>query len=282
MTDTQMKVRIVTVTPEIAEGLLKRNTRNRSVYRNRIEQYAADIRRGAWQVNGEAIKVATDGTILDGQHRLIACTEADAPFTTLLITGLPPEAQETMDQGRPRSFADVLKLRGESEYFSVASATRIVLFYERDGVPYQPIRTAPPSIDDMSRTLDRNPEIRDSVRFCAQHKVAWFGYSILAGMHYLFSVADADAVDTFIGRLTTGLDLTAGDPVWVLRERLILEHARGANALRPRVKLAFLVRAWNARRDGDTIRRLDWSPGDRFPRISGLASRVGADQERAA
>ena len=104
-TDTGVKAELTTITPEQAEDLLLRNDHNRSIETARVLQYAQDLRRGEWQINGEAIKVADTGRLLDGQHRLMAILEADTPMTTLLITGMPETTQETMDQGRPRSFA---------------------------------------------------------------------------------------------------------------------------------------------------------------------------------
>lgn len=54
---TTVKAKMVTLTPELAEQLLARNTHNRTVSRPRVAQYAADMRAGHWAFNGEAIKI---------------------------------------------------------------------------------------------------------------------------------------------------------------------------------------------------------------------------------
>lgn len=269
-----IKAQVMEITPKLAEKLLARNTHNRGISTSRIGQYAADIRKGDWQLNGEAIKIAQTGQILDGQHRLLAILEADRPMTSLLITGLPAETQETMDQGRARSFGDVLKLRGEENYYSLAAAVRMVCLYERDGIPFTAGRPAP-TVQQLSRTLERNPEIRESVKLALRLQRPWIANSVVAAMHYLFSVAhEADAND-FITRLATGEDLQVVDAIYVLRERLIKEHYAVAS-VHSQVKLAFIVRAWNAYRAGETLTRLVWNPGgsqpDRFPEIDGLAA----------
>jgi hypothetical protein len=123
------------------------------------------MRRGEWRVNGEAIKISRDGKILDGQHRLMAVLEADVAIETLVITGLEPEAQETMDQGRARSLADVFKLRGEKYHNPLATATRTLCLFELYGEVVQPAYQPAPSVAQASRTLERNPELRDSVAF---------------------------------------------------------------------------------------------------------------------
>lgn len=268
-----IKARLVTITPKMAENILARNTHNRGIRTSAVQAYAADIRKGDWQLNGEAIKISATGKILDGQHRLHAVIEADEPIETLMITGLADETQETMDQGRSRSFADVLKLRGEGEYTNLGAAVRMVCLYERDGVPYTAGRPAP-SVKQLSRTLERNPEIRDSVKLAARLRRPWIGVSVLAAMHYLFSVANPEDANDFVTKLATGENMRAGDPPYVLRERLIKEHY-DTGGLHSRAKLAFVVRAWNAYRRGETLTRLVFNPGganpDRFPSIDGLA-----------
>jgi hypothetical protein len=287
MSDPTIKVRRVKVTPAMAEKLLEANTHNRAVRSGRVEQYAADMRRGDWQFNGEAIKVAASGRILDGQHRLMAILEADTPVTMMLITGLPDEVQETMDQGLTRSFGDILKLRGESDYYNLAAATRIVCVYERDGLPFVTGFKQPPTVAQTSRTLDRNAGIRDSVKFSTQHRRPWMVTSAVGALHYLFSIVSADDATDFFHRLATGENLTAGSPIYVLRERLIKEHSNSeARTITAKIKMAFIIRAWNAYQDGETLTRLQWSAGgsnpDRFPRIHGLATGAQDDDEAQA
>lgn len=275
----KITARLVQVTPKMAEKLLARNTHNRGIVEGRVLQYAADMAAGNWQINGEAIKIAADGQILDGQHRLLAITEARVDVQTLVITGLPNETQETMDQGRPRSFADVLKLRGEKDYYNLAATVLKVCVYERDRVPFsQTGRVGNPTIHQLTKCLNRNPELRDSVKFAQAHRRAWLGNSAVAALHFLFSTVDeADATD-FFARLATGESLEHIDPRYVLRERLIKEH-HDYGGMNQRVKLAFIVRTWNAWRTGEILTRLVWTAGgarpDRFPEIDGMATRDG-------
>lgn len=273
---TTIQARLVVITPTLAEQLLDRNDHNRSVQTSRVRQYAADIRRGEWQVNGEAIKIAHDGRILDGQHRLMAILEADTEMQTLLITGLDHSTQETMDQGQPRSFADVLKLRGEKYHTGLAGASRIVFIYERDGIPFTVGGSGQPSVPQLSRTLERNPDLRVSVKRAYALMRPWMPVTLLGGLHYLFASADQEAADAFTDSLASGTNLAPGNPIYVLRERLIYEHAAtDERRISARVKAAFVVISWNAFMDGEDIEKLRWIPGganpDRFPLIRGLA-----------
>jgi hypothetical protein len=284
-----VRAKMLELTPAIATKLLQANTHNRSVSASRVRQYAADMRKGHWVFNGEAIKIAIDGQILDGQHRLLAVLDADATIETVLITGLPPVAQETMDQGRPRTFADVLKLRGEADYFNLAAAIRIVGLYERDGLPYKAAFRDALTVHECIRTLERNPGIRDSVKLAGQlRRSSLVAVSTIAALHYLFaSVSETDA-DDFITKLLRGENLTHDSPVYVLRDRLLLDLRE--KVLNAKIKLAFIVRTWNAYMEGEHIQRLVWNPGganpDKFPKIHGLSSPAGeaedAEVERAA
>jgi hypothetical protein len=281
----QIKAQRIKLTPQRAHDLLSHNTHNRGVSRQRVSQYTADIRAGNWRFNGEAIKIAHTGQILDGQHRLIAVIDADRSIDTLLITGLPPEAQETMDQGRARTLGDVLKLRGERNYLNLAAATRLVALYERDGIPFLDAYRPAPTVHECLRTLDRNPDLRASVKLADElSRGALVPVSAAGGLHYLFAIADPADAEDFIRKLLRGDNLHATSPVFVLRARLLADLRD--RQLRPKERLALVVKAWNAYRRGDTITRIGWNPGgahpEKFPAIDGLANKHPDTTEAAA
>lgn len=65
------------ITPEIAEAMLKKNTRNvRGISPEKLRQYVNDLKSGRWEDNGETIKFYADGTLFDGQHRLAAIVKS--------------------------------------------------------------------------------------------------------------------------------------------------------------------------------------------------------------
>lgn len=267
--------RLVRITPQIAEKWLRSNTNNRSVTVGRVTQYAADMRRGEWRVNGETIKIATDGRILDGQHRLMAVLEADVAIDSLVIRGLDAVAQETMDQGRARTLADVFKLRGEKYYSPLATSARVLALYELYGTIVQPAYTATPSISQASRALERNPQLRDSVAFVFARRRPWMPASHMGALHFLFATVDAAGADDFITKLSTGEDLHRGDAIHTLREQLLEAHMERV-AIVQRTQLALVIKAWNAYMAGQSVTRLAWTPGgarpEAFPTINGLAA----------
>lgn len=270
----KISARLVTVTPKIAAKWLTKNTHNRGLSLSRVEQYAADIRRGEWRLNGEAIKIAADGTILDGQHRLEAVCSAEQPIQTLVITGLPSEAQETMDQGRSRTLADVLKLRGEKYWNPLATACRALCTFELYGSIIQPPYEPSPSLQQSTRTLDRNPDLRESVALVYQLRRPWMPSSHLCALHYLFATVDEAAAKDFVEKMSHGDGLRRDHPVYVLRERLVNARLE-RESITLRMQLALIIKAWNSYMAGEPTTRLDWRAGgaqpEPFPAIDGLA-----------
>lgn len=103
---------LVTITPEIAERLLKSNVNNRPINTSRVKALAQDMALGKWGLNGETIKIYNDGTLADGQHRLSACVMSGVPFQTYIVRNLQKEVLPTIDCGEKRSLVHSLKMKG--------------------------------------------------------------------------------------------------------------------------------------------------------------------------
>jgi len=53
----------------------------------RVERIAKQIRQGKWKYNGDTIKIAATGDVLDGQHRLWAIIESKTAVETVIVYG---------------------------------------------------------------------------------------------------------------------------------------------------------------------------------------------------
>lgn len=83
----QMKVE--QVTPEKAAHYLKRNVDNyRKLSKTKVAQYAAEMKAGKWQLNGEGIMFDEEGKLKNGQHRLAAIIMAGIPVEMTIVTGV--------------------------------------------------------------------------------------------------------------------------------------------------------------------------------------------------
>ncbi len=99
--------RTIVITPQYANELLSKNVRNRRVRKSHVTRLARDMQSGRWQFNPQPISIGTDGTILDGQHRLSAIVKSGASVRVVLWFDVPLGSREVIDQGIPRKLHDV-------------------------------------------------------------------------------------------------------------------------------------------------------------------------------
>ncbi|QNL30839.1 hypothetical protein SEA_ESTES_151 [Mycobacterium phage Estes] len=104
----------VDVNPALASAWLEGNKGNRPLNTKHVQMLSNAIQAGRFQYNGDTIRISKEGTLLDGQHRLNAVIEADATVPMLVVFGLDEDVVSSIDQGRPRSVIDILRMRGLS------------------------------------------------------------------------------------------------------------------------------------------------------------------------
>lgn len=107
-----INVALMTITPQMAEQMLKKNIANRKVNQANVNRIAADMATGNYKVNGETIKISPNGEILDGQHRLLACVKSGMSFQSYVVYDVERETVGTIDMGKGRSVADSLNVMG--------------------------------------------------------------------------------------------------------------------------------------------------------------------------
>lgn len=258
---------VVYVTPEMAEAMLGHNTHNRPHRPATVVAYASDMTAGDWRWTGDPIRFAIDGTLLDGQHRLMAILESGVTVPMLIIRGLPRDAQENMDCVLPRRFSDVLALRGEVNATHLAALTRKVHGWERGERAHG---NAKVTFAQLTRTLDRHPELRDIVR--SAHTVAstWdLPQSLIGLAWWLFAAIDQEDADFFFARCADGQNMGSGDPIYELRKVVAASRNDVKGERNQRYLLAVTIKAWNAYRAGDKIAQLKFRVGgakpERFP-----------------
>jgi hypothetical protein len=259
-------VQITEVTPAIAAEWLTANTRNRHQRRNVVMAYAADMSDGYWQFNGDTIKFASDGSLLDGQHRLRAIIEADVTIPLLVVRGLAASVQETVDGGAKRIFADVLKLRGEINATNLAAVVRRVTLWEAGARRSE--KNIQATNAQMSATLEKYPWIRDII---PPAKLTAEGSHLppsVAGLcWWLFTRLDGDDADAFMARLRDGQALSAGDPVYELRQAIGRTRSGATGSRSATYLTALTIKAWNAYRRGEQVRSISYRPGGAHPEL---------------
>lgn len=262
------------VTPELAASWLAlANNHNRVINPHWVEKYRRDMEAGVWRSDGMPLRFAgTFELLLDGQHRLAAQVAAGVTITYPVVIGLPDDSQQTMDQGRPRSFADVLKLEGVKGANSVAALVRAVDNYAKTGTPVAQNVAYQPSLAELLDRFHRHPGIAEFA--LSKRATTGLPSGMTNALRYLTFLADDEDSAVFMHLLETGDRLGIGDPIYTLRERLARDAADKTGAMNAPVKWAFCARTWNAWMRGERLTKLQHKPGgaspDRVQLLDGL------------
>lgn len=247
------------VTPADAAEMLAANTKNRTLRRLLVETYAADMSKGAWQFTGEAVKIATDGVLLDGQHRLEAIVAAGVTIPMLIVRGLPRETQDVMDSGAKRTPADALRLRNEPNAVPLASVARMIL---TEGGKLK-VR---PSTSDLLKVVETDPTLRwvinNGLVGCGGLRRIMTP-AVLGYAYWRLHQVDTFDCAEFFGRLDSLTNLDQGSPILALHRRLSAHERVGDGAQARREALSYIFMAWNAWRKKETrsIVKLAYSGG---------------------
>ena len=254
--------RLVTVTPAIAEAWLTRNKKNRPINRRVLNEYKRQIEEGKWKINGETIIFDQNGWMINGQHRLNAILETGHSIDCYVIFDVDSGSFATLDSGSKRKTAQVFSLSGEQNCVALSAAIGVAWKFDRKLDPWLSIR---PTATEAAYWLEENPSIRESVEICIQNTGS-LGYgAVLAGFHFIASKLDRDAADGFIRSLGSGANLDEGNPILLLRNRLMsIKANKKGLGLHNHIILAMTIKSWNFIREGrlpvKTLRWLDTEP----------------------
>lgn len=257
--------RVATITPDLAREWLKRNTRNRVLNERRVRALADAMQRGEWHENGDAIRFSASGVLLDGQTRLAAVVESRTSIRSLVAEGLPDEAQITMDVGARRTFAAVLQIQGVKHAGHIAALARMVFDYETGQIRSH---ERPPSHTQLQAVVDKNlADLEVSLKVAKSiRRQLPMSVTVLGVAHWLFRQIDEEDCSFFFDRIRDGQGLVEGDPVLVLRKRVLIDATNERNQkLKPFHLLALLIKAWNAYRMGEQLNNLRWRTGGARP-----------------
>ena len=88
-----MNFEIVEITPKIAREMLTKNVCNRSFRHTWVSVLAQDMLNGNWELTPSPIIFDEDGTLIDGQHRLMAVEKSGVTCSFVVCTNAKPTFQ---------------------------------------------------------------------------------------------------------------------------------------------------------------------------------------------
>lgn len=263
-----MEFHSVTISPDVAQKLLSNTDTKvqRKLKRNHILSLADDMRAGNFiQNNGDSIRQDIEGNIIDGQHRLAACIEANFTIKTLFVKGLNTDTIKTIDIGqKTRTFTDVLEINHRQNYKYATHITATVKFLHRykKGVVASGMeskRNFRLSTNDFLEWIDKNPKIIDFVAetmLIVSNGDRLVPASLFCGLKWILDGYNKSESDKFFQRLSDGIGIDKTSPIFTLRKR-ILSSKFGNNINRYRLSQSELIfcilKTWNYYMEGNKI-----------------------------
>ena len=264
-----MKATIKVITPEEARILLSNNKNNRPLRQKTVLQYAAQMKKGAWMLNGQGISLSKTGNILDGQHRLSAIISSECSIEMLVIEDVEDDTFTTYDVGKNRSTSDMFAIEGIpnsvhvstsiGKYFSLSSN------YAYDGSSIA--KQAGITMRDKLNKYYENPSLWDELnsfsrtciregRYYSRAEVAGFMYHLIVDKDKLKAVV----YDFFNQLFEVGNLRATNSAILALRKRLMRDIMKGEKK-KPKQKIALLKKAWNYYITGKSVSHFKYNPG---------------------
>jgi hypothetical protein len=279
-----MYTKTMLVTPkEAALWLDTKNSHNRPISQSTVDRYAQEMKQKRWVNNAQPIIFGKPSDrLLNGQHRLKAIVQSGVSVECTVTWGVADSAFDTIDDGNKRSLADVFAVSGEQNPNLLSAGVRFLWVYSTGQIETRDLRRGTIATKPiLEETLRKHPLLRHSTKFYSLLKARPGGLLISAGMaiglHYLFALVDEKKADEFFNVLQSGIGLTEGHPILLLRARLIAGQKESSTKLTNSAIYFYTVTTWNAYASDQSLRRLAFVQDMPPPEIENLPKKLMKD-----
>lgn len=264
--------RLLTITPALADVMLRYNDANRPLSAATVRKYARQMGEGRWRLTKQPIIFSKSHKLLDGQHRLHACVESGVTIQAWVDFGDDDDNFAFIDIGKPRGASDVFSISGVQNATLVSAATRLIYGYDtgrltgsKSGLSISP---TPKELLEFYQTCAHLEKSLPVARLFADSRLA--PPSVMMAMHYVCARKNRAQADGFFEQVATGIGFTSNkEPAYKLHKRLV-DNLTGAARLPSLVIAAYTIKAWNAYRSGKPVGLLRWrgeqKPDESFPK----------------
>jgi hypothetical protein len=204
---------------------------------------------------------------------LLACIEANANFVTWVAFGIDPKSYSKVDRGRNRNVGQLIGMRGYTHGHSLGAASKFAYLYREGTISMSTLlrsiraKTTDPTPEMLVDFIIGEPSFTDMTK----HYTMYASFPPLDksgahALHWLMSQAHSIKCEEFMLKLCEGTDLTKGDPIWKLRNRLV--QVRDRKERLPKAhKYAWVVKAFNAWMANTPLEVFKIGPIEKFPKI---------------
>lgn len=134
----RLEVEMINLRPSQAKHILKfyNNTEsnpNRKPSKVLVTKYSSDMLNGYWKKTGQTLQFSSEGLLMDGQHRLLACVKTNLPQDFIAVYGINKTAFDVIDNGKSRSYGDIASIKGYKDPALVTSLARLMIVFNDHG-----------------------------------------------------------------------------------------------------------------------------------------------------
>ena len=271
-----MNIKNVMITPSKAKELLSKNTQNRNPQEGHVAFLAREMKTGSWKMNGETIVVSSDGVLVDGQHRLLACVKSSVSFPTILVEGVNIDVVTTIDTGKSRSLQDVLKMNGFKNVSKLASYIVAIHNVQR-GVfsslmSYKNGQYKISSGSGLKFAMENKDELTSDVnliqRVCNKQHVNIITAKDIGTILAILkdNSPNTEYIENFLLRII-GYHATGNTATGYIY-RTLLKNKDSKASISKRYLYAIIVKAWNLYVNGDPeVKYIRWDSSTNFPKV---------------
>lgn len=249
------------LTPELAEHYLQKLPKEQRKQSPRsIDRYSNDMRAELWLFIADVIRFNADEELIDGQHRCQGVIESGIAQLTLVVVGLERGTIAVFDTGRPRTFTDMLTMKGVPNAAAVSAVTKRVFDWRRGnyavtniGRVVNAVNIGVPASPGM--LWDTYSLLSAPIQHAAKRGLALSKHfarksaapGVLSFVYLLFGEYDVERREVFFHELEYGPSQNGPEyPMFTLRERLKKPVPTGQSGLADWVWVHFFFTTWNA------------------------------------
>lgn len=232
-----------------AQMLVNIDDKQRRLAKGRMTQIRRDIEKGRWENTGDPLRFSTEGTLIDGQHRLTAFCyneKVDLLKDMTIVILKTRSALDVVDIGKSRTVNDIRRMTGRD--YLPTRAIGGILFEHRDFAG----RGADLSKIERNELVDNSPYLEQVKTLAANGAPTAVLAAAIRCMRadmdkgYRFFLAAVTNEHHLDGKYVSALKVLS---TWLMTNT----HNGGGHAIR-REMVARCISAWNAYRSGKEMK----------------------------
>lgn len=262
----------ILMTPVVAREFLSFNTDNyRDISPGHVQNLTAAMLRSEFHPeipSNDAICFSADNVMTNGQHRCHAVIKSGVTIPVIVFRGGSVTSSDVMDTGRKRSAAAILAHHGFTDAGNLASVVR---GYARMTTGLHGLRKEVLSNLQILGFVQKNIDLLQiAITYGRKGERAGLPRGSIGGpLYFAAAQIDVERADEFFERLSDGVGLYSGNPVYTLRMRLANVTMGHGREIDRTFVAAICIKAWNAWYTGRSLSILKWrgnnNPDEPFP-----------------